>query len=1318
MAEARRWSNDQELAIALREEPVLVSAGAGSGKTSVLVERVRRLVIEEGVDIDQLLIVTFTEAAAAEMRGRLGEALRLAAADKTWADAAMRQLWRLERAQISTLHSFCLQVIREAAGRTEADPGFRVADEDEARLLQERALDDLLEDLFDRGDPAQIDFVKRYGDERGEGALRSLIRRVYAFSRSQPDPDEWLRDRADAFSRSVRSGLQDASFADPFFAALEDSVAYSISCLIQARDLCESLEGFQAYLPVLEGDVRRLEAALRALRERDFERARALLRAPFPALRPVRDVGEEEKRRVQDLRKRAKEAILKLAAGVCGRDEAELLRELEDCVDSVRTLVRLVQDFETRYAMQKAQRGVLDFADLEHIARRALVGLDGVPTEVAAELSERFVEIMVDEYQDTSPVQDALIMAVSRAGRNVFQVGDVKQSIYRFRMAEPNLFLRRYAACQGGAGRAVHLRDNFRSRPEVVDAINILFAQLFSRELGGLAYDERQRMEAAALFAPERAGRTLAGPVEIHVLERPDGANGHNDPEDGTEDGMEDSPGLAAQSDRDEAERPGEWVEADGGDGRADPEEGVAVTTAEREALLAGRRLLQLMEEGRLVYRPESESYEPVRWRDMAVLLRAKAGRVEAFLRVFRELGIPAHGETDSGYFEGYEMEWMLSLLKVVDNPLQDIPLAAVLRSAVGGFSSEDLARLRAAHPQGDLWTAVQACARGATMSDLPQETRGTVVAPELSLRAAAFLKRLDSWRTYARSHGALDTLTRLLADTNWERYVAGLPSGAIRVANLRQLQESAHRFDVNEGGGFADFVEQLETRRARLGDAGAARTLGEQEDVVRIMTVHRSKGLEFPVVVVADLGRRLARTGAESAFRLHRDYGFGPERVDTNTRERYHTAASFALDAAVRREELAEEARILYVALTRAREKLILIGSLANATSRLEEWRYTGDFAPDPGSQAALPGWMVTRAGSALEWVLRAVFRRGPGGDPTYAVRLWSSADIDTAGASTAVRAARHSVSIDWPAVASLVPGAIRAEEDSSELVSRFRAALLAQVKVGKDAPPLSIPAKISVSEWRREAQEDTADQERAVTPFSESSALASPPLRPAFLRVQDPPVGAQRGILFHRVLQRIDLVPECVDAVAVGRMLAEGATSFGLTAEEVNAVSAEAISRFFSSPPGRRMLEAPFRVHREVPFTLSIPAAEAAVRRDGGPVDAPGMANAADASVELDGYSVVIQGTIDCLILEDDGAVIVDYKTDRLNRVQAPDELAGKYRTQMKWYKTAVERALGLSVKVVYLYAVEAATAVAVDFSEETVSMRERQKGYADGA
>ncbi|MCY0893191.1 MAG: helicase-exonuclease AddAB subunit AddA [Acidibacillus sp.] len=1222
---ARQFSDRQEEAITTRGSSVLVSAGAGSGKTSVLVERVQRLVIDEGVDIDKILIVTFTEAAANEMKERIAKGLRAVLEERPHDRAIIRQLHLLDRAHISTLHSFCLDVMRSATLQLPIDPTFRIADQQETTMLQFTVVENLFATWFEDPSNAFTDFARHYGDMFGDEQLREIILRLYSFARSQPKPQQWLDQAVEKLQESAKLPMRDSRYGHVFFSWCREHIQNAQDWILQASYLCAD-DSLAPYRAALQSDMAMLEEAYLAAKNLQFTELQTIVQRPFVKLGRVQDADPDVKKIVQKLRDHMKKAVGKLNGTLLARTESVLQEEIAQTVPFVQTLVDFLWQFHDAYKEAKQTRTCVDFADLEHYAYQLLTTDQGEPSKIALQLADQYEQVLVDEYQDTSPIQDAILAQIAQKERpNLFYVGDVKQSIYGFRMAEPALFLAKYDQFRHSQeGVRIDLQDNYRSRSEIVDAVNYLFGQIFSPILGGISYDDAARMNAAANYPPRPQEHGLAG-VDVHIIDYASSANKR-----------------ALQDEEDEEDQ------ADSAVDMGDEEDVLWQTAIDMEAHVAGQEILRLYQSEAQVYDADEKIYRAIQWRDIVILLRSKAGRIDYILQVFRSLGIPCYGESDSGYYTSLEMRFMLALLQIVDNPRQDIPLATVLRSPIGAFSTTDLANIRLCLQKGDLFSAVVACSKG--NNDLSQRTR-------------TFLSIVDRMRTFARMHSVADTVLFLQQDSGLRDFVMGLRDGAVRLANLEQFVKQAQAFDQLEYEGFSGFVLYIMKHFTRSGDAGAAGGVAEHEDVVRIMTIHKSKGLEFPVVFILNMEKTFRLSDNKLPIRFHKDMGFGPDFVDLERKEKWKTLASVAVDALTLRQNLAEEARVLYVAATRAKEKLILVGALRNLGTTFDKWRTTSLY--ESNRQGPLRDSVLLGAKQYLDWIGPAIYRTTAQGSSLFHVTLWG----DSFDRPVMLTHKEREKDMDWNAIARLETHAFTVDSAFLQESMDWREQIQEQLSF-TDEQRVPVAAKMSVTEWKNNWM-DQSEAENGDTPIQHMTKRIQF-LRPTFLTQEGDLTATEKGSLFHLVMQYIELKNELVTAQEVMRQVGQLINSGFLPSYTLKHVDAESIATYFQSSVGQLMITHSVRVLREVPFTLSVPSDKL-------------IAQSVEQS-DIVAQDVIIQGTVDCLLALDGGMILVDYKTDHL--LTNDVDLVKRYELQLSLYREAMERAFKQPVTQAYLY------------------------------
>lgn len=1154
----------QKLAIEDRGGELLVSAAAGSGKTRVLTERLMRWITEGDAprSIDNFLIITFSTAAAAELRSRISEELSARAAADPGSKRLRRESALVRRAQIGTIHSFCSALLREYAGRAGIAPDFAIADEDRARELRRLSLETVLEAAYAEAEPGFIQLADTVGAGTDDRRLESLVLELHGKLQSHARPGDWAARQSELFE----TGAEDAADTPWGRELLESAADELLWWAGEFDELVRSLAGFEkmgkAYVPSFSETASSLRGAAKRAAE-GWDALREALPIAFPRLGSLRGGGEDPElaERAKARREACKKAAKRIEKGFTLPSE-QLLRDMRATAPAMRALLKLVGDFDAEYTRRKRRRSLLDFADLEHLAARLLTEPDGSPTETAREVSRRYAEVMVDEYQDVSLVQDMIIRAVSDSGRRLFMVGDVKQSIYRFRLADPTIFLKKYesyadAPQPEGVPRRVFLRESFRSRGEVVDAVNAVFGCLMSKGLGEMEYDERARL---------RAGLEYPGVVPV--------------------------PELVA------VPLPG----ADEDEERPDK--------IEVEAAYAARMMRRLVETGAKI--SEGSALRPLGYGDIAVLLRSVNVSGPVWRRVLAREGVPVEAGQSGGFFEAPEVAVIISLLAIIDNPRQDVALISVLRSELFGFTNDELTEIRLMSGEGDFYAALRARA-------------------EVSEKARAFLDTLARLRDFARDSELATLIWEIYESLGCMALCSAMRDGEGRRARLLRLFELARSFETTGWRGLRRFLDWLRSMRER----GEEPAFPDEDGggAVRIMSIHRSKGLEFPVVFIGDTARQFNRSDLRGSVLVHPELGLGPKFTDAARGIEYPTLARRAVANRLERELLSEELRLLYVAMTRARERLFITCTFADPQKTMDKLA--------PAAQEHIPAQALLPMRSMAEWLICAAL--GTGGRA-----LTLSIGGDEEGAPRRVTPAAQ-------------PEPERTGEEASPVDFD---ALLAWRYPHSGAETL--PSKLTATELKSLAEPDAESAEllpRAARTFRRPDiALAARRL-----------TAAERGTATHLALRYLELgaltTPEAARE-AVDRLAAAGK----LSAREAAAVDAAGLCRFALSPLGRRIAAAP-RVLREFPFALLCPAERFF----------PGA----------EGEELLLQGVVDCCLIEPDGAVIVDYKTDRIAPEAAP-ERAKRYAAQLETYAWAVSRITGLAVKAKIVYFLQPGEAV----------------------
>jgi len=1284
---AEKWTGEQQEAISLRGKDTLVTAGAGSGKTRVLVERLLRRITDpqNPVDLDRLLVVTFTKAAASEMKQRIGIALEKALQDNPRSQNLHRQLLLLNRATITTVHSFCLDVIRRYYYLENLDPSFRVLDETAAELLRQEILEEILDEYYDNHKPGSSFYrlVEAFSNDRGDQALQLLVMRLYSFARSHPFPGLWLQQKQDIFRPGFTAHGAELPWVELLLNECREELQMIVEFLEESMRIASLPGGPAPYLETLSAELKVLEKMREASHRSWEELFVAMQKNPFGRLKPCRgDAYDMElKEQASRIRERARKDLSKMRESYFQRSLADQLAELESFTPLLTSLVELIEDFSSRYLQAKKEKGVADFSDLEHFALQILNQADNStgtlsPSRAALEYRHYFSEILVDEYQDINQVQEAILelIASPEPHGNRFMVGDVKQSIYRFRLADPDLFLQkqqRYSEDHSG-GRCIHLNRNFRSRKEILAGINFLFSRIMDETVGEISYDGAARLRYGGLYPLPEAAAPSDRSINFLLIHRSGSSDGQGKREFAEVNGEEEGENETDRQDNQDEE----WE------------------TASLEGQLIVRKIKKLLGEENsrplMLYDRKTNCRKKVTYRDIVILLRSARNYAPAILEELRQAGIPAYAELGGGFFDAVEVQVMLSLLAVVDNPFQDLPLVAVLRSPILGLTAEELALIRTAAPSGRFFAALLS---GSALEELSQPRREEV---------QRFLHYLECWQKSAVRGSLADLIRQIYRETGYYDLVGGMPGGKQRQANLRALYDRAGLYEASSSRGLFRFLKFVEKLKDRGEDLEAARILGEQENVVRILTVHKSKGLEFPVVFLAGLNRSFNKKDLNHHFLLHKELGFGPKYIDTENRLIYPTIPWFALKKRLHAELLAEEMRILYVAMTRAEEKLLLVGTVNNLEKEFLRW----EIASRSDSQF-LPTYFRARAKSYLDWVGPALFRhpdlaglRKTAEEPPESLPPREKEGERSAISSWHVSFYASSEIIARAAEKTTEKPHEEQEKEREKYLSKiFRMEALPfdreEKKTAEVFRRLSwrYPrqwstmryAKVSVSELPKLSLAGLTGSEGNFSPLEtgEKSFPVYLKRRPRFLEERELS-GAERGTAYHTALQHLELIPP-LNTETIRQQLEKLQLKEFLTPKEYDAVDPALLAGFFKTPLGKRIVRAfPSDLWRELPFTLVLPAGEI-YHFENGEINQPAEKPAWDSHSRED--FVLIQGVIDCLFRENNELILIDFKTGNASGLEK-EERRQHYFRQLSYYALAIERIWGKKVREKYLY------------------------------
>ena len=1247
------WTTEQQQVIDLRNRNILVSAAAGSGKTAVLVERIVKIITDKNhpVDIDHLLIVTFTNAAAAEMRERIGNAIEKALDEQPGNEHLLRQLTLIHNAQITTIDSFCLYVVRNHFHEIDLEPNFRIGDEGELKLLREDVLGRVLEQNYEEPSEAFSDFVEGYASGRTDAALNEMILQLYEFSRSYPWPEKWLDSFVGAYRIETREELDRAEWLAP----LTENICFVLKdceqLLKQALAITQQDDGPDMYEKAVQSDLEKYEGLSRLT---SFcELSGALSDIKYDRLASSRGFeGDPDKLElVKSLREQAKDVVKKLCRQYFFCSPEMMIGQLERTEPMLEEVVRLTKQFADEFAAAKRRKNLVDFHDVEHFALQILVDEETEKAKkTAEEFRDTFEEIMIDEYQDSNEVQETLLRSISREERgenNIFMVGDVKQSIYRFRLARPELFMKKYDSysLEESTTQRIDLHKNFRSREEVLTCTNDIFYKIMARSLGNVEYDAEAALYPGASY-----------PVSADFIP--------------------------------------EILLADSNDELLEDTELTDKKTL--EAKIVAEEIKHLMKTQQVTDKAAG-TLRAAHYSDIVILLRSLSGWADSLVEVLNGNGIPAHTVSSTGYFSTVEVQTVLSMLRLLDNPRQDIPMAAVLRSPMAGLTDEELAVLRLEDGSVPFHEAVLELAEGLYEEDGQKEIsdseadrkqgRNADEKTENHIEITAHRKLLKFYKKYKQLRLVPDTpihelIEIILRETGYGHYVAAMPAGNRRTANLNMLLEKAAAYEKTSYKGLFHFVRYIDELQKYDVDFGEADMVGENEDVVRIMSIHKSKGLEFPIVIVSGMGKNFNKQDTRSKMVLHPELGIGLDYMDGKKRIKSPTIVKKAIAKQIDLENLGEELRVLYVALTRAKEKLILTGTLKDAAEKLEFYRQQANLS----KAADRPLSYLTREGASgyLDWILPAVLSYGD----KYPVRIVEAAEL----------------------VLDEVENQLEQNEDLTERIKEIEAAdtqLVGQLKQRfLQRYPYQVDVlrknKYSVSELKHRAMRERfeAEQEETVPAFLEEPVTPTIPLfiqREESVEQETPNRGALRGTAVHRVMECYDFASE----KSVYEQMEAMEKEEKITADMRALVKEQTVADFVSSETGKRMALAQRggALYREKPFVMGFTEEELENYGFGVGSNTDSCENIyekTDSDQEKEEQKKVrheedltlIQGIIDVFWIEKDGIVLLDYKTDR---VQQAKELIDRYATQLKLYADALERVFAarkLKVKEILIY------------------------------
>lgn len=1268
-----KWTKEQLEVIESRECNLLVAAAAGSGKTAVLVERIIQMITsrENPIDIDKLLVVTFTNAAASEMRERIGDAIGKALDENPENKHLQNQLVLLNKSSITTIHSFCLDVIKSNFHRINLDPNFRIGDQTECAILKQEAIEEVFEDLYEERDEGFLNLVESYAERGGDKEVQDIILGIYSFAMASPEPKKWLIDSAERFNIDENFDFSQSIWAR----AILDTVKIEINglCLNMERALkeVESIEELETFAEKLSVEYKKIADISQACNKSWDEAYKKMASMSFENyVKGVKRISKdapsyikESKEKAKTIRDKTKKSLESIVSATFNKDNDSIREEIKYLYNIVKPISNIVLRFEEEYSNKKREKGIIDFNDIEHFALNILTDVDEkgniVPSDIAVGYRNKFYEIFIDEYQDSNLVQEVLLKAVANTETpNRFMVGDVKQSIYRFRQAKPELFLQKYNNYndkKGSSHRKIMLYKNFRSREEVVDAVNYIFENIMNENIGEIEYTEKERLNLGANFNVDTDEKSIiGGATEIHLIQK---------------DNKLDDDIINDKDDR-----------INNKENEIEEEE--KLDNIQLEARMVGNIIKDLMkvnEDGKIqkVYDKGIDGYRPVEFRDIVILLRATSAWAPVFADELMNMDIPTYADVGVGYFDTIEIKTILSLLQIIDNPMQDIPLISVLKSPIFGFTPEDLIDIRVQSKDKIFYEVLKSTAEYDGFTDSQNENESEFIPSEECInKSKDFLIKLKEFKEKSMYMSTDEFIWYLYTRTGYYAYVGALPGGSQRQANLKVLFERAKQFEETSLKGIFNFVNFIEKLKKSSSDMGSAKTLGENANVVRIMSIHKSKGLEFPVVICSAMGKNFNTQDFKKSILYHHNLGYGPQFVDYERRISFPSIAKEALKSKINIENLSEEMRVLYVAFTRAKEKLIITGSTRNIQDSIKRWS-NGIESLDTISQ-----YEILKGKNFLDWIMPCVLRHRDlsnlleevGLDAVFNVehnskwygKLWNKNDILLEKKSDeekeSIEEILEKIDVDSPD-----------SDYYSEIEEKLNYIYPYEFSTRK-------PATISVTEIKK--IQNNYEEELINTMFEQKVILK----KPLFIQNEEEREkisGTERGTIVHLVMEVLDL--KNVNSVNDIKSQIRGFVSKGIiTEKQASIVNPYKIYKFFASNIGKRMLNAEI-INREKSIYAQVNMKDIYIYEK--------LINNDDKKL-YDNESVMLRGIVDAYFEEDNQIVLVDYKTDFVNEENI-NQIIEKYKKQLDLYADIIETLTGKSVKekCIYLFGVDEA-------------------------
>lgn len=1190
------WTKEQVLAIESRKKNLLVAAGAGSGKTAVLTERIKKMILEENVNIDEILVVTFTNLAAAQMRERINNELIKFANENKESSRVREQLLLSNKANITTLHSFCLEVIRNNFYSIDIDPQFRIGNDMEIKLIKEEVLEDTIESYFESEKRDDIEFIMEYfGRKKNDIYFKEIVLKIYNFAISNESPEKWLKKAAKDYELNEDEGFD-------FFETTHGKIIKNIFTekIDESRDILKNAlyeidnEGIEKYILVLKKDMELINNLKDCASKNSFNDIyEKIYNDDFSRMPAVKEVSEEIKNIVKNAREAVKKNIKTLRENIFNDVLENKTANIKESAKALKLLTSFIIEFKKNFGEAKKERNLIDFNDIEHFTLKILQDENENPTEIAKEYKEKFHEVLIDEYQDINSVQERILTLLSK-DNNMFMVGDVKQSIYKFRHARPEIFMGKYEnfSSENSKDMKISLSRNFRSSKNIIDCVNTVFESIMSKEMGELDYNEEEKL----IFGNEKIKSENTIEIDFYDTQ--------------IDESLE-----TEISDDDET-----------------------LENVEIEARIVAQKIKYMIQSKFKVLDDDGITMRDVKYSDIVILMRSTSTASEIYKKELNYFDIDVYEDINKGYFDNVEVRTIISLLQIIDNPNQDIPLLAVLLSPMFDITEDEIAEIRIEKKEGNIYSSVY---------DYFYK-EDSYKNPEITEKLRNFFFKLEVWRNKATFTSIDQLIWNIYQESNYYAFVLTMKNGAQRQANLRLLFEKAKEYEKTNYKGLFNFVNYINKVKKSNGDFGSAKILGSDANVVRIMSIHKSKGLEFPVVFLVQSGKGFNFIDMRKDILLHQDIGIGIDFIDIEKNIFEPTIYKESIKLKLQREILSEEMRILYVALTRAKEKLIVVGTLKGFEKKKSVYMNVTD--------EKIKAYKVESGKNYLDWILMAVLKgnselyfdkileENKTRKDIFEIKKWNLLELKDREKDKIENKRNYEIKGDI----------------SQNVYDEIDRRLTYKYKYEKLR---NIPTKLTVTEIKKINADENSEilyEARITKPnFIEKKKISA----------------SEIGTATHKIVERLDYSKENTYETIKNRVN-DLVLNKTITQEESESISIEKISNLFKSKLGEKLIQADKngKLKRETEFYIEVPVSE--------------IYPELESEREIyENEKVQIQGVIDAYIEEDDGIILIDYKTDY---VKDRDEniLKDKYNIQMVYYKRALEYIETKKVKKIVLY------------------------------